>query len=698
MAFAPGEIAVKMLLRAVIFFLFFSWAGASPIIAQGSSPISKLLTELRLAHDDSALIDIHTELAAIYISERANAERAIDHANLALILAQNTGDKRREFFALEKLLSAQYSLQHDLEAAMELLEMAQAIDTSATTELDRAELLGHEGHIFLALNDFERSQSLFLQQLKVYEKNQYVIGVAKVNFALGQLFSEQNNFKQALENYSTALGFFEEKNDTKGKMRSLNAMGRALGNLGQFQPSLSRCSDALLLARAINDRPEMARVNTNLGFACEGLGRTEDAMNYYTTALEVAEEIEDRQLVAETAVKLGDLYFSQNDSLQAGLYFELAESNVANSESLALKKNVYNSLCPYFELTGQDSLAYECLKILVDLKDELFNEEQAKHLITSQIRYETQRREEEVKQLKAKELENQLTIQQQRMGNYALLVAVLVAGGLAFFLYQSVQRKKSYNLMLEGEVQKRTQELQDSNGMLSESNGLLERSNSELERFAYIASHDLKSPLRNIISFLNLIERKLKSHNDTDLKEYLNYASSNARQMHLLIQDVLEFSKVDHQDTKIDQVNMNETMVMVMQNLKNEMEAKNAVVYAYRLPELEANSVQIIQLLQNLISNGIKYNQSNHPKVIVSHRTNQKKHVFSVRDNGIGISPEYHEKVFQMFKRLHTKEDYPGTGIGLALCHKIVSNLGGKIWLESGQGKGTTFHFSIPRE
>ena len=122
--------------------------------------------------------------------------------------------------------------------------------------------------------------------------------------------------------------------------------------------------------------------------------------------------------------------------------------------------------------------------------------------------------------------------------------------------------------MLEGEVQKRTQELQDSNAMLSESNSLLERSNSELERFAYIASHDLKSPLRNIISFLNLIERKLKGSSDADLNEYLNYASSNARQMHHLIQDVLEFSKVEQKDIKIDQVNMNETMMMVVQKPK----------------------------------------------------------------------------------------------------------------------------------
>lgn len=686
-----------MLFRALFFLFLAGWPGANVLSAQNDSPISGLLTKLRLAHHDTTRIDIHTELASIYITEGANAERAIDHANLALILSQNIDAKRREFLALEKLLHAQYELRHDLGTALELLDMAKAIDTSATSIMDRALLLGDEGEIFLALNDFERSQELFHEQLKTYEANNFEPGIARVNFALGKLFSEQDNFSQALENYNVALDFFEKQNNTKGKMQTLNALGKTLGKLGKYRASLSRCSDALLLARAINDRREMARINANLGFACDKIGRTEDALKYYDAALDVAEEIEDQHLIAETAVNLGDLHFQQSDTLKAQTYFELAQNQVAGSGSKALQKTVFSSLCPFYEQVGKDSQAYECLKILVKLKDELFDEEQSKHLITNQIRYETEQREKEVKQLRAQELESHLTIQQQRMGNYALLAAVLIAGGLAFFLYKSVQQKKSYNLALQGEVQKRTQELRDSNSQLSESNHLLERSNSELERFAYIASHDLKSPLRNVISFLNLIERKVRKYEDTDLGEYIDFASNNARQMHQLIQDVLEFSKVGNHEAALDTVNMNESMMMVVQNLKNEMEAKNAAIYANGLPEIQGNSVQVIQLLQNLISNGIKYNESQHPKVIVSHRSDQANHVFSVRDNGIGISPEHHDKIFEMFKRLHTRDEYPGTGIGLALCKKIVQNLGGDMWLDSTQGKGTTIHFSLPK-
>jgi light-regulated signal transduction histidine kinase (bacteriophytochrome) len=136
--------------------------------------------------------------------------------------------------------------------------------------------------------------------------------------------------------------------------------------------------------------------------------------------------------------------------------------------------------------------------------------------------------------------------------------------------------------------------------------------------------------------------------------------------------------------------------MLVLQNLKDEMQSKNAVVFAKPLPVIEANSVQVLQLFQNLIGNGIKYNHNNKPKVILSHRMDSTSHVFSVIDNGIGISDEYHDQIFQMFKRLHTKDEYPGTGIGLALCKKIINNLGGEIWLDSVQGKGTTFYFSLP--
>jgi signal transduction histidine kinase len=687
-----------MLIRAIVFILLVWNTVVGVLHAQQGSPVFDLLTKLRLAHHDTARMDIHIQLADIYISDEADAERAIDHANLALILAQNYKDQRRQFLALDKLIRAHYELRYDVANAMNYLKEAKKIDTTQLSQVEYASLLGNEGKIFLGLNDYERSQEMFLKQLSVYEKYNYKEGIAKVNFNLGGLFFEQNDFDQALLNYQKSLDYAEELNDVKGKMKTLNAMGQTRGRMQDYTRSLSACSDALLLARASNDRMEIAKINANLGFACEHLGRYDDALEYYNTALDVAEEMNNKRLVGQISKELGNIHLATGDEMQAGVFFAKALASANATDSKLLKKNIYESLWPFYEQTGKDSLAYDCLKKLLAIKDELYNDERTRHLINNQIRYETEQREQEVKQLKARELESKLTIQKQRMSNYVLIIVVLLALILVVALYNAFRRKKSYNEELEKEVKKRTSDLEKSNAQLKESNHLLEQSNVELERFAYIASHDLKSPLRNVISFLNLIERKLKPVEDQNIAEYLRFASENARQMHQLIQDVLEFSRVNSKDHSKSQVDLNETLMLISQNLKDEMERKNAVVFANYLPVIEANSVHILQLLQNLISNGLKYNRSKQPRVVVSHRAEEEKHVFSVRDNGIGISPEYHEQIFEMFKRLHTKEEFAGTGIGLALCRKIVHNHGGSIWLESSEGQGTTFYFSIPKE
>jgi light-regulated signal transduction histidine kinase (bacteriophytochrome) len=299
--------------------------------------------------------------------------------------------------------------------------------------------------------------------------------------------------------------------------------------------------------------------------------------------------------------------------------------------------------------------------------------------------------------LLAKQLESQVTIQRQKLGNIILLILML---GLAFggyFLHKSLKQKKKYNVELEGEVEKRTKQLQVSNEELLKTNQNLEQSNNELERFAYIASHDLKSPLRNIISFLNLIQRKLKGHSDTDLQEYLRFATENAKQMHSLIQDVLEFSKVEAEPTgKKEKIDMNESMMLVVQNLNESIKETNAEIITETLPIVEANSVHLLQLLQNLVGNGIKYNKNHNPKVEVKYNLVNGFHLFTVKDNGIGIDKQYHDQIFEMFKRLHTRDEYKGTGIGLAICKKIVMSLGGRLWLDSDYGKGSTFYFTVP--
>jgi len=225
----------------------------------------------------------------------------------------------------------------------------------------------------------------------------------------------------------------------------------------------------------------------------------------------------------------------------------------------------------------------------------------------------------------------------------------------------------------------------------------LKRSNSELQQFAYVASHDLQEPLRMMISYLSLINGKYRDRLDEKGREYVDIAVEGGERMRETIDDLLAYSRVDRAPHKLSRVDMNAVVSMVLANLENNIKERKAEVVVDSLPTVTADSGQMVQVLQNLVSNGIKFNHGERPRIYVSWGDRPDSFVFSVTDNGIGIDPKYYDRLFQMFQRLHTKEEYPGTGIGLAISKKIVEQHGGRIWVESRPGEGATFSFSIPK-
>jgi len=224
----------------------------------------------------------------------------------------------------------------------------------------------------------------------------------------------------------------------------------------------------------------------------------------------------------------------------------------------------------------------------------------------------------------------------------------------------------------------------------------LERSNKELEQFAYITSHDLREPLRMITSFLQLIERRYKDQLDADVNEFIEYAVDGAKRLDALIQDILIYSKVTKK-RQLSKVNFNRIIEKVYINLISSINETDAEITYDLLPTLITDESLMIQLFQNLIANAIKYRSEEKPKIHISAKKEGYQYIFSVKDNGIGISKKYLEKIFTIFQRLHTNEEYEGTGIGLAIAQKIIHQHNGKIWVESEPGKGSTFYFTIPK-
>ncbi len=230
----------------------------------------------------------------------------------------------------------------------------------------------------------------------------------------------------------------------------------------------------------------------------------------------------------------------------------------------------------------------------------------------------------------------------------------------------------------------------------------LERSNRELERFAYVASHDLQEPLRMVTSYLQLIERRYSDRLDGDAREFMGYAVDGANRMKALINDLLAYSRVGTRGKPFGAVDCETILAQATANLQIAIEESAAVVTHDPLPAVTGDAGQLAQLLQNLIGNAIKFHGAAPPRIHIAARQTfevsetSKVWELSVRDNGIGIDPRYFDRIFAIFQRLHTRDEYPGTGIGLAMCKKIVERHGGRIWVESQPGQGATFYFTIP--
>jgi PAS domain S-box-containing protein len=224
----------------------------------------------------------------------------------------------------------------------------------------------------------------------------------------------------------------------------------------------------------------------------------------------------------------------------------------------------------------------------------------------------------------------------------------------------------------------------------------LARSNTELEQFVYVASHDLQEPLRMVASYTELLSRRYKGKLDSDADEFIAFAVDGANRMKRLINDLLSYSRVGTKGKPPQPANSESAFLQAMANLAMAIEDHRATVTCDDLPLVLADESQLVQLFQNLIANAIKFQASEAPIVHVSAELKDHEWVFAVRDNGIGIEPEYFKRIFLIFQRLHNKTEYPGTGIGLAICKRIVERHGGHIWVESALGKGSTFYFTFP--
>jgi signal transduction histidine kinase len=262
---------------------------------------------------------------------------------------------------------------------------------------------------------------------------------------------------------------------------------------------------------------------------------------------------------------------------------------------------------------------------------------------------------------------------------------------------------KEANLTLEIKVKERTkaietqkEELKDANLKLTDKTKELEGVNKESRSFAHAVSHDLREPLRTIASYLQLIEERYKNKLDADANIFIDFAVDGAKRMNILIDDMLAYSRLENAQNTFSDIDLNDVLAIVRNNLHTSLQESNTrIIVGSELPMVIADQSQMVQLFQNIIDNAIKYQGEEPPVVEIKAIKKDDFWQISIADNGIGIAKDYYERIFVIFQRLHTREQYDGTGIGLAICKRIIDKHGGKIWVESTEGKGSTFYFTL---
>ncbi len=608
--------------------------------AQQSLTLSKKLDYQR------GIGESYTYISWVYFSNGDN-DTALSYSNKAAIIGEKIKDAVLSGVAYNDIAMI-YSETGRPDEALAIWQKtinieieANRYDNIPVTYLNMAGLLEEN-------NNSKEARKYYIKALEASEKTKNTMVISAVHLGVAEMYEAEGNIAQAKDNYTKALSIAEKDNDLE--ISVLATLGLSSINVirGNKKVALEQAETAVKLAKTIGDAYSTI-------IACAKLATIQRATKEYDKSLNTSFKV----------IELAEKHNMTPDRIEA--YREISKT--------------------YSEVNNYKQ-AYKFSEKYHDLRDSTFIEEKANNILSLEKKYHSDLKDKENTVLRLQQEEQILQINQNRIINKALFFILFLLGIVVFLAYRRYWDKIYAHNLLEDKVNERTEELRLMNKNL-------EKSNKELERFAYIASHDLREPLRNISGFAELLKRELKPQANSNISEYLSFITDNTKQLSTLIQDILTYSKVNDKSEVLTAINPNTVIDDINKSLAHTIKEKKVKIFVKdNLPILKSSGQQVYFLFKNLIENGIKYNNNSFPRIDIVCNDLGDRYEFLVKDNGIGIDPEYSAKVFEMFTRLHDRNYLKGTGLGLSLCRKIVENHGGTIKVKSTENKGSSFIFT----
>ena len=533
------------------------------------------------------------------------------------------------------------------------------------------------GMLYWYQSDHKLASEYFFKALNLREEINDHVGLARSYNNIGNIYFQQKNYKDALSYYETSLDIRLTIKDSIGLIYSYNNVADVFLKENKHEDAIFHYRKALDIATEKKYSNGEAFINTNLGSFQLKMEAYQAAYVHFERALELYQNSNNKNGIAQNLNFMSEILIHQNDDLPKAISFAKKSLDIAiKIKATQIKATAYGNLSKAYALLENFEDAYSSEQLYRTSQMEVFNEESQRAVIEIQSKYENL-----VHQSKLVKQDNELLLKEQEIMSKNISIGLILFFGFtlsAFFFYVQWRNQKETNLILE------------------ESNQELLNSNRALERFSYVSSHDLKEPLRTIGSFSTLLKRRYFNLLDEDGRDYVDFIVKGVDQMYSLLDDLLEYSKIIHnKDIPRNVVNLNTVLESVQESLSHSIKEKNVTFQVDSLPLITTNQTQMHQLFQNLINNAIKFNDKENPAINIQFEKEDNSYLFAVKDNGIGIKEEYQNKIFGVFQRL-SKGEYPGTGIGLAICQKIVEQHKGKIWVESEEGKGSAFYFRFP--